>query len=93
MKSENYEICQYLVISYVEAVVKNWVGFIIFLRTMLTNENISEEEWESWEGWIRFGVKVTVEFEFDFESFSTLHIQHVVLHVKIWYNFVFICYI
>ena len=42
---------------------------------------------------VRFGVKVTVEFEFDFESFSTLHIQHVVLHVKIWFIFVFICYI
>ena len=27
------------------------------------------------------------------ETFSTLHIQHVVLHVKIWYIFVFICYI
>ena len=42
---------------------------------------------------VRFGVKATVEFEFDFESFSTLHIQHVVLHIKIWYIFVFICYI
>ena len=42
---------------------------------------------------VRFGVKVTVEFEFDIESFSTLHIQHVELHIKIWYIFVFICYI
>jgi len=42
---------------------------------------------------VRFGVKVTVEFEFDFESFSTLHIRHVVLHIKIWYIFVFIFYI
>ena len=42
---------------------------------------------------VKFGVKVTVEFEFDFESFSTLYIQHVVLHVKIWNFFVFICYI
>ena len=32
---------------------------------------------------VKFGVKVMVEFEFDFESFSTLHIQYVVLHVKI----------
>ena len=38
---------------------------------------------------VKFGVKVTVEFEFDFESFSTLHIQHVVLHVKIW-NFFYL---
>ena len=43
MMSENYEICQYLIISHVEAVVKNWVGFVIFSRTMLTNGNISEE--------------------------------------------------
>ena len=42
---------------------------------------------------VKFRVKVTVEFEFDFESFSTLHIQHVVLYVKIWIFFVFICYI
>ena len=42
---------------------------------------------------VRFGVKVTVEFEIDFESFSTLHIQYVVLHIKIWYIFVFIFYI
>jgi hypothetical protein len=25
--------------------------------------------------------------------FSTFHIQHVVLHVKIWYIFSFVCYI
>jgi hypothetical protein len=38
-------------------------------------------------------VKVTDTFEFDFESFSTLHMQHVVLHVKIWYNFELISYV
>ena len=38
---------------------------------------------------VKFGVKVMVEFEFDFESFSTLNIQHVVLHVKIW-NFLYL---
>ena len=46
MKSENYDICQYLVVSYVEAVVKNWIGFVIFSRTMLTNGNISGEDSE-----------------------------------------------
>jgi hypothetical protein len=25
---------------------------------------------------------MTVEFEFDYEMFSTIHIEHVVLHVK-----------
>ena len=33
---------------------------------------------------VMFGVKVTVEFEFDFESFSTLHIEHVALYVKMY---------
>ena len=50
MKSENYEICQYLMISYVEAVVKIWVVFTFLSLMMLTNRNISEEESESWEG-------------------------------------------
>ena len=47
LKSESYEICQYLMISYVEAVVKIWVSFAILSRTMLTNGNICEEESES----------------------------------------------
>jgi len=49
MKSENYEICQYLMISYVEAMVKIWVDFAILSRAMLTNGNICEEESESWK--------------------------------------------
>ena len=60
---------------------------------MLTNGNISGEDSRFEKDAVKFGVKVTVEFEFDFEIFSTLHIQHVVLHVKIWIFFVFICYI
>ena len=42
---------------------------------------------------VKFGVKVTVEFEFDFESFSTLHIQHVVLHVKLDFLYLFTIFI
>ena len=30
---------------------------------------------------------------FNLKNFSTLHIQHVLLHVKIWYIFIFVCYI
>ena len=93
MKPENYEICQYLIISYVEAVVKNWVGFVIFHIQCLQMETSPEKIRRFEKDAVRFGVKVTVEFEFDFESFSTLHIQHVVLHIKIWYIFVFIFYI
>jgi hypothetical protein len=32
---------------------------------------------------VRFRVKLMVEFEFVFESFSILYIQHVVLHIKV----------
>ena len=46
MKSENYEICQYLMILFVEAVVKfEWISQ--FSRTMPTDGNICEEESES----------------------------------------------
>jgi hypothetical protein len=31
MKFENHEICQYLMISYMEAVMKNYVGFTYFV--------------------------------------------------------------
>jgi hypothetical protein len=31
MKYENYEICQYLMISYVKAVVKIWMDFEHFV--------------------------------------------------------------
>jgi len=44
MKSKNYEIWQYLMISCVEAMVKIWVDFKILSCTMLTNGNICEEE-------------------------------------------------
>jgi len=44
IKSKKCEICEQLMISYVEVVVKNLVSFGIFSRTMLTNENILEEE-------------------------------------------------
>ena len=50
MKSENHEISQCLMISYVEVVVKIWVGFAIFTRTMLTNGNIFIELRNMWLG-------------------------------------------
>ena len=52
-------------------------------------ETSLEKTWRFENDAVKFGVKVTVEFEFDLESFSTLHIQHVVLHVKIW-NFLYL---
>ena len=32
-------------------------------------------------------------FTFNLKKFSTLQIQHVLLHVKFWYIFIFVCYI
>ena len=38
----------------------------------------------------RFVVKVMFKLEFEFKTFSTLHIQYVVFYVKFWLFFVFI---
>jgi hypothetical protein len=40
----------------------------------------------------RFVDKVTFKLV-EFKTFSTLYIHHLVLYVKIWYTFEFICYI
>jgi hypothetical protein len=77
MKSENYEIFQYPIISFVEIVVKKLSEF----HTVKMDA-------------VRYAGKITFKLlEFEFKTFFTIHIQHVVLHVKIWYNFIFICYI
>ena len=67
-KSENHEICQDLVISYVEAVVKNWEGFAqsvtydVYKPKYLRRRSVEKDS-------VRFGVKVTVELGFDFKIF------------------------
>ena len=85
-KSENHEICQDLVISYVEAVVKNGEGFAQsvmydvckpkYLRTK--NRSVEKDS-------VRFGVKVTVELGFDFKTFCIGNREHRLFHVKFWY--------
>ena len=42
---------------------------------------------------VALGKIIKFFFSSHFKTFSILHIQHVVLHVKIWYIFVFILYI
>ena len=44
-KSENHEICQDLVISYVDAMVKIEKVSHNMSHTMFTNRSISQEEW------------------------------------------------
>ena len=34
---------------------------------------------------VRFGVRVTIEFGFDFEIFSIANRQYKLLHIKFWY--------
>jgi hypothetical protein len=36
-KFKNYEICQYLIISYVKALVKIWISFEHFFMMILRN--------------------------------------------------------
>jgi len=55
--------------------------------------------WHTAKSWfavcffLAHGKAIKIFLSSHFETFSTLHIQHVALHVKIWYIFVFICYI
>ena len=69
-KYENHEICQDLMISYVEAVVKNWEGFAqsvmydVYKPKFLKKKNHSVEKDSA-----RFEVKVTIELRFDFKTF------------------------
>jgi hypothetical protein len=48
MKYENYEICQYLIISYMEALVKNVVSFTHFVtHDVLLTVNFRTPSYES----------------------------------------------
>ena len=75
--SENHEICQDLMISYVEAVVKNWECFAQFyMYDCLQNEASPKKNRTIEKNLIRFGVKVTVELGFDFKTFCMGNRQH-----------------
>ena len=83
MKSGNHEICQYLMILYVEVVVKNSVCFEHFVtynaykrKDLRRKNHIGEKDA------VRFRVKITIEFEIDFEIFSICNTQHKLLHVN-----------
>jgi hypothetical protein len=45
--SKNYKICQYLMISYVEVVVKNWVSQFYHVQCLQTKTSTKKNE--SWE--------------------------------------------
>ena len=82
MKSKNHEFCEDLVISYVEAMVKNWEGFaqsyhVQCLQTKISQKKNCTVEKDS----VRFGVKVTVELRFDFKNFCIGNREHRLIHV------------
>ena len=57
-------------ISYVEAVVKNWECFAQFyMYDCLQNEASPKKNRTIEKNLIRFGVKVTIELGFDFKTF------------------------
>jgi hypothetical protein len=58
-----------------------WVSQIFYMWCLQT-ETFPKKNQRVEKDAVRFGVKMTVEFEFDYEMFSTIHIEHVVLHVK-----------
>ena len=65
---KTHEICQDLMISYVEAMIKNWEGFAqsvtydVYKPKYLRRRSVEKDS-------VRFGVKVTVESGFDFKTF------------------------
>ena len=82
MKSKNYDIFKYLMISYVEAVLKIWVGFAILSLTCLQIEIFAKKNQKVEKDVVRFGVRVTIEFGFDFKIFSVANGQYKLLHIN-----------
>jgi hypothetical protein len=78
-------------ISYKEAVVKKLSEFHTFCYPLCLETETSPKKFHRLiKEAARFVRKVTFKLKFEFKIFYTLHIQHVELHVKIWYIFVFI---
>jgi hypothetical protein len=73
MKSKNYEICQYLTISYVEAVVKKMSQFRTFCHPWCLEIETSSKKLHRVKK-DDFAGKLTFKLEFDFKTFSTIQI-------------------
>ena len=85
MKSENHEICHDVMISYVEAVVKNLRRFRIICHVRCLQTETSQKKNRSVEkNSVRFGVKVTFELGFGFKTFCIGNREHRLFHVKFW---------
>ena len=81
-KSENHEFCEDLVISYVQAVVKNWEGFAQSYHVQCLQTEVSQKKnYSVVKASVRFGVKVMVELGFDFITFCIGNREHRLIHV------------
>ena len=82
-KYQNHEICQDLMISYLEAVVKKLRKFRTICHVWCLQTKVSQMKNRSVEkDSVRFGVKVTVELGFDFKTFCIGNREHRLFHVK-----------
>ena len=80
--SEIHEICQDLMISYVEAMVKKLRMFCTICHVRCLQIEISQKKNRSVEKVsVRFGVKETIELGFDFKAFCIGSREHRLIHV------------
>ena len=80
--SENYEISQDLMISYVETMVKKLRWFCTICHVLCLQNEVSQKKNRSVEkDSIRFGVKEMIELGFDFKTFYIGNREHRLIHV------------
>ena len=85
MKSKNHEICQDLMISYVEAMVKKLRRFCTICHIRCLQTEVSKKKNRSVEkDSIRFGVKVTIQLGFVFKTFYIHNREHRLIHMQFW---------
>ena len=88
MKSENYNICRDIMISYAVAKVNNWEGFVqVIMYAAYKSKHLRRRSMELWRSLFRFWVKVTVELGFDYEIFCICNRQFRLFHAKFWLFF------
>ena len=83
--SENYEICQDLMISYVETLVKKLRRFQTICHVLCLQNEVSQKKNHSVKkDSVRFGVKEMIELGFDFKTFCISNREHRLIHVLFW---------
>jgi hypothetical protein len=83
-KSENQEICQDVMISYVEAVIKKRRFRISCHVRCLQTEASPKKNHTVEKDPVRFRVKLTVELGFHFKTFCIGNRQQRLFRVKFW---------